>query len=157
MGRALVSAHIQTHQYSIAFGTVHFESGVEDWSCRQEKLQIVTGVLKADIPILVGDFNVYDDVLETEFITSLGWKDVWLKPLDLPEYRTERDIERNGCTFGPYGWIHTKESVRLDRILYQTNTRPIQFSTFGDYTLDIPDFKVFPSDHLGIHCVFQLL
>jgi endonuclease/exonuclease/phosphatase family metal-dependent hydrolase len=136
--RFLLTAHITTLHSQFTVSTAHFESGIQDWELRKQQLKVSNFT-----DILVGDFNVYDDLLESQFIASLGWSDAHLI---LPQ-------PQNEFTFGSFGFKKT-EKKRLDRVLFKNFTVK-EIQTFGDYTLDIPDFTVYPSDHLGIHCILE--
>jgi endonuclease/exonuclease/phosphatase family metal-dependent hydrolase len=154
-GRVLVCAHIRSGEKVIKFGTSHLESEQNDWPIRQEQLHAITRYMEDGIPIFCGDFNVHDDVTETEYAKRLGWKDVWLTSDGMAEFRTQKDLDRSGHKFGPYGF-RKNPSSRLDRVLIRNQLIPCSMETFGDYLLDIPEFQVYPSDHLGIHCRFNI-
>jgi endonuclease/exonuclease/phosphatase family metal-dependent hydrolase len=153
--RVCVTATIQSGQNTIIFGTCHLESDSNDWPIRQEQLNMITKHMRDGISIFCGDFNIHDDAIETEFAKNLGWKDVWLLSEGTSEFRTQKDIDRGGHTFGPYGF-RKYPSSRLDRILIRDHLIPSTLESFGDYLLDIPEFQVHPSDHLGIHCKLNI-
>lgn len=152
MGRSLLTARLSIAGKLVVVGSSHFESGIEDWNVRQEQLTKSTDFLNADACFLCGDFNVYDDDLETKFLLSLGWNDPWLMDIE----KSKDDIERNGVTFGHIIKAEKGYPRRLDRILYKSLAKPIKIETINNQKLNITGFDVYPSDHFGLLTNFEI-
>lgn len=76
LGRSLVRVVLAFKNAPVAVGTFHLESYCEDRPVREHQLRQVTQYLRSwPVAIVCGDFNVCDDVGETQHIANLGWID----------------------------------------------------------------------------------
>jgi endonuclease/exonuclease/phosphatase family metal-dependent hydrolase len=154
MGRNLVMVDLLlSGRIRVSLGTAHFESGREDSAARKHQWEISTQALKnsnANVNILCGDFNIYDDDRESEILTNLGWQDCWLSVKNTKCDHTNQDF-----TFGDYSFTSIKEGSkrRLDRVLFQkqqeTSLTIDEIRYIGKEP--IKDTGVYPSDHLGVY------
>ena len=153
MGRGLLFAEIGFYHangdlVSINIGTSHLESRQEDWPQRQVQLQTISQNLPCN-SVFCGDLNIYDDLLESQFIESLGWRDSF----------RELGIDGLGETWGKWNLTkgHDGSCRRLDRVIIKSGRlKPIRYETFGQDALAGLDVLVYPSDHLGVCVDFEL-
>ena len=149
MGRALVVANLNIGGTNISIGSSHFESGDLDEPVRKIQFEQSTKLLDNEASILCGDFNIVEDQRESEYLKNeLQWNDAFINFVVTP------DID--GSTFGIYQPKPVSKR-RLDRVLFKNLTIGSIFN-FGSLinVRDIDDKEsfIYPSDHLGVFCIF---
>eukprot|EP00834_Sanchytrium_tribonematis_P004431 NODE_218_length_12464_cov_0.653781.p6 type:complete len:324 gc:universal NODE_218_length_12464_cov_0.653781:11703-10732(-) len=147
MGRSLLVATFSFRNLEFSVGTSHFESNEVDFEKRKSQWDQSASLLNNDTSLLCGDFNIYNDQVESDYLYSLGWKDCW-------ECRDKNQIggNENGFTFGKFQPLKEMDYRRIDRLLFRENKyfKVTDFQFLGTYLISDTIPNLYPSDHLGI-------
>jgi tyrosyl-DNA phosphodiesterase 2 len=148
--RTLLVATLQEGSRTLAVGTSHMESFLEDGRIRAQQFDQIFGRLsEADDSAYLADFNCGDGEQENGHIPHT-YTDLWteLKPGE-PGYTW--DNEKSDMAGKSADRFPGEQSRRLDRILLRSAVwQPAAVSIIGD-TPVVPGTKdLFPSDHFGL-------
>ena len=146
--RGFLLATVRVGDHTLAVGTVHLESFLEDGPIRARQIDTVFAFLRRHPDaILMGDFNFGDREDPESSRLEAEYADLWLslKP-DEPGFTW--DIDRSGMA--RRGSFPGERSRRLDRILLKSALwGPAEVRIIGDRPV-AEGGSVFPSDHFGL-------
>ncbi|MFH2010865.1 MAG: endonuclease/exonuclease/phosphatase family protein [bacterium] len=153
-GRVVLMADLRIDGTTVAVGTVHLESFLQDGARRAEQLKLVFPLLQhgADA-ILMGDFNFEEGAVPETAHLDKAYKDLWTAlRRNAPGYTWDNErspmAKRNAFPGEP--------SRRLDRILFRSETwRPHTVRIIGFRPVSQAEPVLFPSDHFGVLGVLQ--
>lgn len=151
--RGALVAYLDVRGRTLAVGTVHLESFLEDGPRRAVQLDQTFPMLdEGDDGVLLGDFNFGEGEPESEHLDK-RFADVWraLKGDD------------PGFTWDPVKSPFAKRQSlpkegqrRIDRILVRSERwKPKSIEILGDKPIDAEHPELFPSDHFALRAVLE--
>lgn len=151
--RGALVAYLDVRGRTLAVGTVHLESFLEDGPRRAAQLDQTFPMLdEADDAVLLGDFNFGDGEPEAGHLDK-RFADAWraLKGDD------------PGFTWDPQkSFFASRQSLpgegqrRIDRVLVRSERwQPKNIEILGDTPVDEDHPEIFPSDHFALRAVLE--